>query len=172
MESNYGEVSSKKKDSDEMNSVWLNAVRRAHSFPKNSMRNVSHLLSGIPEFSQLLKQRRGRFFRRLLLHDNEVVRGVVDRLFRGHKSSFSKAVISDFGFGGGLFVNSLKLVRKTWPLCLGKLEVALVVDATLDDEQRASRGKELFESLYGSLSLPGFLCKELRWLFTSALSEL
>lgn len=74
------------------------------------MRNVLHIMSGISEFPQLRQHRRSRFFNRLFLQKNDLVKRVVNRLLRDQKSFFIRAVIASFDFGVGLFVNSLKAV--------------------------------------------------------------
>lgn len=63
----------KKKDLDEISTLWLNGPRKCHSLPKTSIRTVSYLVSKIFEFAVIFKSRRKHLFKRLRNHSNSVV---------------------------------------------------------------------------------------------------
>lgn len=158
-----------KNDLKKLSAHWLVCIRKAFSIPKNSLKTVSHLVSGFPEFTELLQRRRCGFAARLLAHGNDTVKRVFDNMVDLPGSLFARSLVKDLNLSGFCY-GKLSAARCQWQSGVGKLGAEfLSASPTLDDTQRAAIGKDIFQVQYGNLTLPSFTVKETRYFFTSFL---
>lgn len=63
--------------------------------PRNSLKTVTHLVSGIPKLAELLKRRLCDFAARLLAHGDDTVNMLVDNMVVLPCSLFARSSVKD-----------------------------------------------------------------------------